>query len=202
MSDPFLILRSDPSNSEELTNIRRHIESLCMAFDPFVSAGSEQRGDTMVEHCWVEKRSEGAARVVVVDDVELQARYCYVRSSDPEHEHTVWNYLKYILESKVVAPEELKDDARQPDVDPGALPRLALSLDVNAFDEETFRLITQGLTNQDSEIRMGAATAAMALKWKKLQPALKDAAARETTDEGRRAIEYVVGVLETRGVDV
>lgn len=173
MGDPFLILRSDPKSGEELHEIGLHIEGLVMVFKaPFVGVGSQRRSDAVTEHFWEEKRPEGAARVVVVDDTEIPARYCYVRSSDDKHEHAVWKNLKFLL--PIVQTEELKDDARQPDSDSGALPRLALALDASVFDEEAFRLIIQGLESQDSEIGTAAAMAAMILKWKKFLPALRD----------------------------
>jgi hypothetical protein len=201
VSTPFLILRSDPTNGAELDEIGLHIEGLVMVFkSPFVSVGSKVRSDTVTEHHWEEKRPRAGATMVVVDDLELPARYCCARSPDGKHEHAVWKNLRFLL--RVVPPEELKDDARQPDADPGALPRLAVSLDASAFDEEAFQLIVRGLAGEEEEHRAAAAMAAMILKWKKLLPALREAIARAEGAGARRAMDYAVTVLETRGSDV
>jgi hypothetical protein len=201
MSAPFLVLRSDPTNEQELEEMGFTIESLVMVFTtPFVGKGDNRLSDTIIEHHWQEKRPEAAAMVVVVDDLEMMVRYLYVKSSDPQHEARVWKNLKFLL--PVVPPEELKDEARDPDADSAALPRLALGLDASVFDEESFQLVTEKLGSEDFEVRMDAALAALILKWKRFVAPLKESLAKEDGDKGRAAIQHTIDVLENRGTDV
>jgi hypothetical protein len=201
MSTYFLVLRSDPTNEQELEEMGLTIESLVMVFGtPFVGKGDNRLSDTIVEHHWQEKRPEAAATVVIVDDLEMMARYLYVKSSDPEHEGRVWKNLKFLL--PVVPAEELKDEVRDPGADSAALPRLALGLDTSVFDEDSFQLITEKLGSKDFEMRMDAALAALILKWKRFVVPLKECLSKEDDDNGKAALRHTIDVLETRGTDV
>jgi hypothetical protein len=198
MSDYFMILRSGPGDEAFIRELNDRIESLVMILDSvFLYDHSNRLSETLTEHYWQEKARDGAT-VCLVDDLEMPARYIYIAGPNKEQCERIWKNLRLII--PVVPVEELREKARNPESDPGALARLALALN-DAFDQEAFDSIVRGIESSSLRVRTDAATAIVVLKWKRFIPPLERALALETTEEGRNALQHVLEVCRARGTE-
>jgi hypothetical protein len=194
------ILQGKPGDEEGLRYIGTIIRGLVGSLGTvFLYQHSEQRSDTVTEHYWQEQ-AENGVRVVVVDDIEMPARYVYVSGSDPKRCRIVWKHLGLL--APIVQVDELRVQARDAEKDPGALPRLALALNAE-FDPESFEIFIQCFRSRELEVRIAAAMAVVILKWRRFVPHVEAALARESDEEVRRVLEHVLEVCKSsRGVEV
>jgi hypothetical protein len=156
----------------------------------------EQRWDGVTEHTWVERTTppgDGGSAVGFVDDREVPARYVWVAGPDAELVELLWNYLR--LRLPVFDAEDLKREAEDFERDRGALQRLAFGLN-EVYDEAAASIIARALQSEQRSVRDSAQDAALLVKWPELLAPLRAALARESTEKGRRSLEYVISQVE------
>jgi|GEM_PF-4108817 len=174
---PALVFKSPPSDVELLESVDRLLRDWGTKSPDlqFVSNGVVRQSPGVVVFQWTHAADPNLTITVTLDDVR-RARYLHVAAADPDSSALLTTGLGRQFSTYSV--EELRDVVRREGAnDPAAYVRLAMALDRE--DEESSRLIQEGLESPDTEVRAHAATAVMHLRWPGLRESVLRARARE-----------------------
>jgi hypothetical protein len=142
----------------------------------FLQRASIQPSPGMTVHLWQEYREKQPIELRLIEDSQMPARIISVSAPSFDQVHAALEIMSHVLkfESKIT----LKQQARKPNKDPGALMRLALTIK-DEPDAEASEILIQSLGSRTVDVRIAAASAMGVLRSKHYNQALTKALQKE-----------------------
>ena len=156
----------------------------------FLQRASVQPGPGVMVHLWQEHQAKQPVELRLIEDSQMPAQIISVNAPSLAQVQVALEIMSHVLkfESKIT----LKQQARKPNKDPGALMRLALTIK-DEPDAEAREILIQSLGSRTANARIAAASAMGVLRSKDYSQALTKAL---QTEKDSTVLKVITAALE------